>query len=536
MKFFTATTTESAQKFSPSLRNFVGLDEIFHGDNVTESAQRFSPSLRNFGEQDSNFFIGSVIFMAAKRIYQIAKEFERDEKEIIEFLTGQGIKVSNRLSAVSEETFNLLKAKYTAPPEPEPEPEPIPEPAPVVEKTAQPAPSDASTEQTPAPAKKKKKKKKKKSGQITEEELIAEYEAEEAAQGAQDVQGDTQPASGQTYNAATRAVYHSAIAAGNAFIKDYRMGMTKKQFSETKTKLTYNTDSWAVLQELKFDYPDTSAARYWQAMNKLSTRAFKLMNAYGLSHREILGELRNLTAPLGAEYEPKEIFTDEENQLFAEQQKLLFRIFGHGMGKVNDNLFDMKIHAEHMKLQYEMMNFVSYLTDPADPLRCENRVPFADMVDAVVFSVSGVARRVKFYESNKERIINIIKLFFDWRDDYAKLKEQGAPAEKLEKHLELEKKFVDLVEFMALDNLLGGGKKKIPFDIILSLLIDYRDNMDDPDAKRNFQYKVRGVTNLIYKPKEYIFIYRFAGLEAGKDYRPPEEQAVADEETNSADE
>ncbi|MBO4779061.1 MAG: translation initiation factor IF-2 N-terminal domain-containing protein, partial [Selenomonadaceae bacterium] len=61
--------------------------------------------------------------MAAKRIYQMAKEFERDEKEIIEFLIGQGIKVANRLSAVSEDTYNMLKVKYTAPPPP-PEPEP----------------------------------------------------------------------------------------------------------------------------------------------------------------------------------------------------------------------------------------------------------------------------------------------------------------------------------------------------------------------------------------------------------------------------
>ena len=59
-----------------------------------------------------------------KRIFQLAKEFERDEKEIIAYLTTQGIKVSNRLSAVSEETYNMLKVKFTAPPEPEPEPEP----------------------------------------------------------------------------------------------------------------------------------------------------------------------------------------------------------------------------------------------------------------------------------------------------------------------------------------------------------------------------------------------------------------------------
>ena len=85
--------------------------------------------------------------MAAKRIYQIAKEFECDEKKIIEFLTGQGIKVANRLSAVSEDTYNLLKAKLFAPPPPPPPP-PEPKPEPVAETPAQVTTVEASGEES----------------------------------------------------------------------------------------------------------------------------------------------------------------------------------------------------------------------------------------------------------------------------------------------------------------------------------------------------------------------------------------------------
>ena len=86
----------------------------------------------------------------------MAKEFECDEKEIMAFLAKQGVKVSNRLSAVNEETYNMLKAKFQAPP-PAPEPEPEPEPAPEVKEVA-PAETPAEpTEQTqPAPVGKKK--------------------------------------------------------------------------------------------------------------------------------------------------------------------------------------------------------------------------------------------------------------------------------------------------------------------------------------------------------------------------------------------
>ena len=232
-----------------------------------------------------------------------------------------------------------------------------------------------------------------------------------------------------------------------------------------------------------------------------------------------------------------ETLTDEENQLFDEQRQLIFRRFGHGIGKVNDNLFALKNHAENMKARYEFMDFVEYLTNPDAELRSKERVPFMEIADDVAFCIGGIVRRVDFYVQNKERIINVVKNFFEWRDGYVKLKQQGAPADKLEKYLTLEKKFIDLVEYMSFDNLLFCmNKKVVPFDNALKLLNDYRDNMDDPDAKRNFQYKIRGVTLVIFKPKEFIFLYQLAELESGKDYRPPEEIAAkAAQAENSSD-
>ena len=47
-----------------------------------------------------------------KRIFQLAKEFHCEEKQIMEFLTRKGIKFSNRLSAVSEDTYNMLKKEF----------------------------------------------------------------------------------------------------------------------------------------------------------------------------------------------------------------------------------------------------------------------------------------------------------------------------------------------------------------------------------------------------------------------------------------
>ncbi|MBE8955178.1 MAG: translation initiation factor IF-2 N-terminal domain-containing protein [Quinella sp. 2Q5] len=454
--------------------------------------------------------------MAAKRIYQLAKEFECDEKEIIDFLISQGIKVGNRLSAVSDDTYDMLKAKYTAPPEPvvKPEPEPVVEP--VVE-PAKPAPAVKAAESAPA------KKKNKKSAQPQEPDAQSKALAQ-----------DDDPAKINPIAAATQAVYREAIAAGNDFIGNYYSALTKKQAKAFVQPLTHETDTWAIINKLKIDSPDASPVRYWQAVNKLTTQAFRIVNDYGLKNRDVLAEMRKLMMPLVAEYQPREIFSDEENQTFAEQQKLLFRLLGHGMGAVNDNLYALKMHAENMKRHYEMANFVSYATDPSDSLRCAERAPFDEMADTVAFSVSGIVRRVNFYCSNRERFSRIVESFFAWIDGYAKLKEQGAPTDKLEKYFTLEKKFIELVDFFALDNLVVRKKKDKPqvFDKIFDELIIYRDNLDDPDAERNFKYKMRGFTNIVYKPKDFIFIYQLAGLETGVDYRPPEEIAAKAQAAN----
>ena len=468
--------------------------------------------------------------MAAKRIYQIAKEFECDEKKIIDFLMTQGIKVANRLSAVSEDTYNLLKTKLFAPPPPPPPP-PEPKPEPVVEKPAQVAPpsedASATSEETPAPAKKKKKKKKKPAQADEQADEQADLELEEFKD--QPVPFMSSSNAGEA-NALTQAVYGAAITAGNAFIERYN-----PKSKRVRAHLTRSLDAWWLMQELKFDNPDSAPILYWQAVNKLTTKAYKLLQQYGLNNRELLAEMRETVKAVGLKYEPQEIFTDEENQRFEAQQNALFMMFGHGMGKVNDNLYELKMYAERKKVYCEHMSFVDYLTNPENKLELKVPMPFNALAETVAYSIRSVPCHVDFYRENKDQIVRSIQNFFEWLEGYKKLKEQGAAADKLEKYLKLEEKFFSMVEFMSLDNLINlrRNRKLIPFDIVLDLLNEYRDNMDDPDAERNFQYKVRGVTNIIHKPKEYIFLYQLAELEPHKDYRTPE-MIAADEAKKAA--
>ena len=473
--------------------------------------------------------------MATKRIYQIAKDFECDEKKIIEFLTGQGIKVANRLSAVSEDTYNLLKAKFLAPPPP-PEPEPEPEPAPKVEEPAQVAQPAPPPEGAPAQGGGKKKKKKKKSPQAAQQPATDENsDSEDEVTVSVDL---------DAVHAATQAVCGEALVASNEFLKKYVSASKRKKKKNSTSPyfgLSRNTDSWALIQDLNFDYPDASPMRYYQAVNKLTTKAFKLMQNYGLSNREILGEMRDNLKSVGAKYEPQEIFTNEENQRFEFQQRFLFNRFGHGMGAVNDNLYALKMHAERMKASFEQMDFVGYITGHTN-IEVKPQVPFDTLVDMILYSIRSVPVHVDFYKEYKDYILKAVENFFEWIESYKKLKEQGADAAKLEKYLYLEEKFFKLIDFMSFDNLVSVKKQKfpIPFLLMLDLLREYRDNMDDPDAERNFKYKVRGVTNFTYKPKEYVFLFQLAELEPQKDYRPPEviaaAEATAEQENSPAEE
>ena len=410
---------------------------------------------------------------------------------------------------------------------PPPEPVPEPKPEPVAEKPAQVAPvaetAPAGEVAPPAAPGKKKKKKKKKSPQ-------ADGQAE--GEDAQEEDEFVPSVNFDAVHAATQVVMASSLVAGNNFLSRYRG--TKRQIKESKSHLSRSTDIWGLVEDIKFDDPDSSPILYWQAVNKLTTKAYKLLQEFGLKNRELMAEMREMTKNVGKEYVPQEIFTDEENQKFAAQQKVIFEAFGHGMGKVNDNLYELKMYAEEQKRYCEHMSFVDYIKNPESKLERQVPMPFFTLAETILYSVRSVPYHVMFYVENKPQVLRAIENFFAWIDGYKKLKEQGADPAKIEKYLDLEERFFKLVEFMSYDNLIYLRKKKtiIPFDLLLDLLNEYRDNMDDPDAERNFKYKARGInSNLIYKPKEYIFIYNFAGLEPYKAAAKAAAEAAANENT-----
>ena len=432
----------------------------------------------------------------AKRIYELAKEFVRDEKEIIEFLTAQGIRVANRLSAVNEDTYNLIKAKFTEQPKvEEPEPPKVEVPAPVVEqpKVEQPATDAAPTS---------KKKKKNKGQQPTGGEQPAATAATQSAP-----QMQAQPMS--LFNAATQAIYDEAIRAGNDFIENY------KQINEKKHDIAGNgvgpgLDSFGLLFNGKVYNADESPALYWRAVNKLTTAAYKKIQRFGLQHKEELAEMRETMKEIGATYVPREIFTDEENERFAKQQRFLFNTFSHGQGALNDELLAVKIYCERMGVKFEQMNFVDYLINPDSEFHVKPRVPYSVMAEVIAHSLRGFTRRFNFYKKNKDTIVLALKTFFEWIDGYQKLKEAGAPEAKLQRYLELEEKFIYMTEFMSFDNLLRVPKKQvIPYVNAIEILNAYRDDLDNPEALSKFQYDLRGkVMYFLIKPKEFVFMWQ----------------------------
>ena len=429
----------------------------------------------------------------AKRIYEIAKEFVRDEKEIMEFLTAQGIRVANRLSAVSEDTYNMLKIKFTEPPKVE-----EPPPAPKVEQPAVKPESSAEEESAAQPSPKKKKK-----------ANVAQPQPTDAAQA--DAPKAQAPLSKS--EAAMREIYKEAMRDGNEFIEHYTPSGSKKH-QPYGTAMGSELNAWGLMQSAKIIDAGDSPALYWQAVNKLTTAAFKSIQRFGLQHREEIAQMRDATKDIGDDYVPREIFTDEENARFAKQQRFLFTTFGHGQGAINDQLLALKIYCERMNVKFEQMNFVEYLTDPNCELDIKPRVPYEVMAEVITHSARSFPRKFNFFRRHKDVVLLALQTFFEWVDGYQKLKESGADEAKQQKYLELEEKFICLTEFMSFDNLLYVPKKEvIPYVNALEVFNAYRDDLDNPEAEEKFKYDLRGkVMYFLVKPKEFVFMWQLGGF------------------------
>ena len=64
-----------------------------------------------------------------------------------------------------------------------------------------------------------------------------------------------------------------------------------------------------------------------------------------------------------------------------------------------------------------------------------------------------------------------------------------------------------------MDNLLFIKKKDIiPYLKVVELLNTYRDNIDNPEAEETFKYELRGMMNVLYKPKEFVFLWQLGEL------------------------
>ncbi|MCI9067414.1 MAG: translation initiation factor IF-2 [Lachnospiraceae bacterium] len=71
--------------------------------------------------------------MAKMRVHELAKEIDKNNKEILDVLQANGVNVQSPLSVIDDDQADIVRQAYAPKPVPKPEPEPKPEPKPEAE-------------------------------------------------------------------------------------------------------------------------------------------------------------------------------------------------------------------------------------------------------------------------------------------------------------------------------------------------------------------------------------------------------------------
>lgn len=235
-----------------------------------------------------------------------------------------------------------------------------------------------------------------------------------------------------------------------------------------------------------------SPIKYFDAVNELADALLDALQAYETAQAATIGEFSRAALTLGEKYTDNPNLTPDENRLLADRQKFLARRLELRTDEPKSQILSLKAQAEKFFTRLDDIicgdNSIRELVD----VKSEARTDFAFLVENYVRIVQNAQSKLNFFIEHKDLVINIVKAWTTWTDDYeafktslrekffADCREDNVDEEIFAawyedwrtKRFEIEQKFLPPIEFALKGHLFGVVEK------VLQALHDYRDEVD----------------------------------------------------------
>ncbi|MDY4544299.1 MAG: hypothetical protein SPE00_03155 [Bacilli bacterium] len=254
-----------------------------------------------------------------------------------------------------------------------------------------------------------------------------------------------------------------------------------------------------LLENYNLNNINSSIISYYEAIKKWSNELEDRFNKYEELRSKAICDYRDISYELSKEYEYDSNFTEEENTIFKVRQDSLIENFGVRINDVKLILTSLKEQSDDFENRINGIFMSDNSIGKLSNIEKEERASFEFITQGTFKIVKDTVLKIERFNKNKDFIVNIIKLWSKWREDYKIFKvskretlrnlciedniEEEIFNEWFNKwnksRLKIEEKFSYLVNEGIKNNANNEGEKNTVIEKAIKLLQQYKNDIDN---------------------------------------------------------
>ncbi len=214
---------------------------------------------------------------------------------------------------------------------------------------------------------------------------------------------------------------------GRLFINQNKPQVRKPQLESRLQELSAQIDKLTAHRVLssEFDYTqslaqyditaiDSSVIKYFQALQKWIDGLMSLIESYEREKEDTIRESNTIALQLSRKYEDSPALSHEENELLRERKETFRRKFSLAMHTVKAKILAVKRQADELEERIDSTDSLTELAAIAE----EPRADFALVAENTARIITNALRKIEYFESHRDFVINAVKILADWSENF----------------------------------------------------------------------------------------------------------------------
>lgn len=270
------------------------------------------------------------------------------------------------------------------------------------------------------------------------------------------------------------------------------------ELQKNEVRLTADFNYKPLLAKYDVKAVDASVIQYYEAVRSVTGAVLDILQEYENAQAETIGDFSRIALQLSAKYTDSPHLDDDENNLLRRRQQFLAERLELGMEDVKTQILSLRGQADDLAARLVAVTHGKNAMRELAELEAEPRAGFAFLVENLARIVREAQQKVDFFTLHRSFVIDTVNAWAEWSEDYKAFKTNMREELKAlcrdesieedvyslwykdwqKKRFMIEQRFLPLIEFALLGNLLSDDDASAPAEQVLQILQSYKDALD----------------------------------------------------------